>query len=92
MPGGVPYSPEDDDVIRQCYEQHHGRAGWARAASKILGRSSGTISQRWMAIRQREAIDAWHFRRGYVGGTQGAEAFVWKRTGGLRAHLYHTAA
>lgn len=41
-------------------------------------------------IRALTATDAWHFRKGYVGGTQGAEAFVWKKSGGLRAHLYHT--
>jgi DNA repair exonuclease SbcCD nuclease subunit len=43
-------------------------------------------------IRALSGTDKWHMRKGYVGGTQGAEAFVWKRTGGLRAHLYHTAA
>lgn len=43
-------------------------------------------------IRAMSRTDAWHFRKGYVGGTRGAEAFVWKRSGGLRAHLYHTAA
>lgn len=43
-------------------------------------------------IRALTATDAWHFRKGYVGNAQGAEAFVWKKSGGLRAHLYHTLA
>jgi hypothetical protein len=43
-------------------------------------------------IRALSGTDAWHFRKGYVGGVKGAEAFLWLKSGGLRAHLYHTAA
>lgn len=39
-------------------------------------------------IRSLSGTDAWHFRRGYVGGTRGAEAFIYRRDGGMRAHLY----
>jgi hypothetical protein len=42
-------------------------------------------------IRALSGTDAWHHNRGYVGVQQGAEAFVWRRSGGLRAHLYHDA-
>lgn len=41
-------------------------------------------------IRSLSGTDAWHFRKGYVGGVHGAEAFIWKKSGGLRAHLFHT--
>lgn len=43
-------------------------------------------------IRALSGTDAWHARRGYIGVPQGAEAFLWRRSGGLRAHLYHAAA
>jgi hypothetical protein len=42
-------------------------------------------------IRSLSGTDAWHKRKGYVGGTHGAEGFVWQKSGGIRAHLYHTA-
>ncbi len=42
-------------------------------------------------IRALTGTDAWHFSKGYVGGVRGAEAFVWRKSGGLRAHLYHDA-
>lgn len=40
-------------------------------------------------IRALSGLDAWHVGKGYVGTRQGAEAFVWRKSGGLRAHLYH---
>ena len=39
-------------------------------------------------LRSLSGTDAWHAKRGYVGNVRGAEAFVWRHTGGLRAHLF----
>ncbi|MHB1310589.1 MAG: hypothetical protein ACYC3L_01135 [Gemmatimonadaceae bacterium] len=49
-----------------------------------------------MGVRIREitslsGTDAWHAKSGYVGEPKGAEAFIWRFTGGVRAHLYHLA-
>lgn len=42
-------------------------------------------------ITSLSGSDAWHTRMGYVGEPKGAEAFVWRFSGGVRAHLYHLA-
>lgn len=39
-------------------------------------------------LRSLSGTDAWHAKKGYVGGKRGAEAFVWRHSGGLRAHLF----
>lgn len=41
-------------------------------------------------IRSLSGTDAWHARQGYVGGVRGAEAFIWRKSGGLRANLFYT--
>lgn len=44
-------------------------------------------------LRSLSGTDAWHAGMGYVGNTQGAEAFLWRKSGGLRAHyLYQERA
>lgn len=42
-------------------------------------------------ITSLSGTDAWHARQGYIGEPKGAEAFIWRFTGGVRAHLYHLA-
>lgn len=41
-------------------------------------------------LRSLSGTDNWHSEMGYVGGKRGAECFVWKKSGGLRAQFYHT--
>lgn len=40
-------------------------------------------------LRSLSGTDAWHAQMGYVGNTRGAEAFIWRKSGGLRANLFH---
>jgi hypothetical protein len=40
-------------------------------------------------LRSLSGTDAWHSSMGYVGNTRGAEAFLWRKSGGLRANFYH---
>lgn len=40
-------------------------------------------------LRSLSGTDAWHSSMGYVGNTKGAESFVWKKSGGLRANIFH---
>lgn len=42
-------------------------------------------------VRSLSGTDAWHASMGYVGNIRGAEAFVWRKSGGLRANLLYTA-
>lgn len=41
-------------------------------------------------LRSLSGTDAWHASMGYVGVPKGAECFIWKKSGGLRANLFHT--
>lgn len=37
-------------------------------------------------LRSLSGVDAWHGQKGFI-GTRGAEAFVWRKSGGLVAHF-----
>lgn len=39
--------------------------------------------------RSLSAPDSWHAEFGWVGATRGAEAFLWRKSGGLRSHFHH---
>src|SRR6185437_2849707 len=54
MAGGVPYTPEDDDLILRCYAETNGEPGWAVKASKLLHRSAATISHRRKLLVEKE--------------------------------------
>ena len=41
-------------------------------------------------LRSLSGTDSWHASMGYVGGVRGAEAFVWRKSGGLRANLHYS--
>lgn len=43
-------------------------------------------------LRSLSGTDAWHASMGYVGNTKGAESFIWKRSGGMRANLFHSVS
>lgn len=43
-------------------------------------------------LRSLSGTDAWHASMGYVGNPKGAESFIWKKSGGLRANIFHTVA
>lgn len=70
-------------------EWHIGHLHKQRANQPVMVDDKVGVTVR--IIRALTGTDAWHFRKGYIGGVQGAEAFVWRKSGGLRAHLYHVA-
>jgi hypothetical protein len=70
-------------------EWHVGHLHKQKATQPIIVDDKIGVTVR--VIRALTGTDAWHASRGYVGVQQGAEAFVWRRSGGLRAHLYHDA-
>jgi hypothetical protein len=72
-----------------CREFHVGHRHKQKATQPVI--VDDKIGATVRIIRALTAVDGWHFRKGYVGGVQGAEAFVWRKSGGLRAHLYHDA-
>tara|TARA_R110000744_G_scaffold3434_2_gene13134 strand:+ start:4019 stop:5293 length:1275 start_codon:yes stop_codon:yes gene_type:complete len=41
-------------------------------------------------LRSLSGTDAWHYEKGYVGGSRSAEAFIWNNRGGVVANLIHT--
>jgi hypothetical protein len=41
-------------------------------------------------LRSLSGTDAWHSAMGYIGIPKGAECFIWKKSGGLRANLFYT--
>lgn len=43
-------------------------------------------------LRSLSGTDSWHAQQGYVGGVRGAEAFIWKKSGGMRANLFHSVS
>lgn len=59
---------------------HHGK----EKAPVIVDDKTG-VTVRW--IRSLSGSDRWHSGRGYM-GRRGAEAFVLKHAGGIRAHLF----
>jgi len=57
--------------------------------------STPVDSHNGVRIRTLQALsgtDAWHYRKGYIGEPQAAEAFVWRHAGGLRANLFSMPA
>lgn len=59
---------------------HHGK----EKAPFLVDDKTG-VTVRW--IRSLSSSDRWHSGKGYM-GRRGAEAFVLKHTGGIRAHLF----
>ena len=43
-------------------------------------------------LRSLSGTDAWHSSMGFVGNMCGAEAFLWRKRGGLRANFFHQVA
>jgi hypothetical protein len=79
----------DDWAASVCREFHVGHLHKSKTVQPVTVDDQTGVTVR--IIRSLSGTDAWHARNGYVGGTRGAEAFVYRRSGGLRAHLYHTA-
>lgn len=68
-----------------CREFHIGHLHTGRKAEPLSVDDQTGVTVRW--IRSLSGTDSWHSKKGFVGNQRGAEAFVWKHTGGLRAHF-----
>ena len=53
MAGGLPYSPEEDRVIAECFEKHQGKDGWVKEAARRLRRQQSSICNRWSIVRRQ---------------------------------------
>lgn len=82
MPVEVPHLWAESTVR----EIHLGHLHKSKKVEPIyVDESEGVTVRR---IRALSGVDAWHSENGFI-GTRGAEAFVWRKSGGLRAHLFH---
>jgi hypothetical protein len=68
-----------------CREFHIGHLHTGRKAEPLSVDDQTGVTVRW--IRSLSGTDSWHKRKGFVGNQRGAEAFVWKHAGGMRAHF-----
>lgn len=68
-----------------CREFHIGHIHTGRKAEPISVDDQTGVTVRW--IRSLSGTDAWHARKGFIGNSRNAEAFLWRKRGGLRAHL-----
>lgn len=66
-------------------EFHIGHFHHAKEKAPIVVDDKTGVTVRW--IRSLSGSDRWHSGKGYL-GRRGAEAFVYRKTGGLRAHLF----
>jgi hypothetical protein len=66
-------------------EFHIGHFHHAKEKAPLVVDDKTGVTVRW--IRSLSGSDRWHSGKGYV-GRRGAEAFVYRKSGGLRAHLF----
>lgn len=66
-------------------EFHIGHFHHTKEKAPVVVDDKTGVTVRW--IRSLSGSDRWHSGKGYL-GRRGAEAFVYRKTGGLRAHLY----
>lgn len=67
-----------------CREFHLGHFHTGKQREPLIVEDKVGVTVRWM--RSLAGTDAWHASKGYL-GIRSAEAFLWRRAGGLRAHL-----
>lgn len=68
-----------------CREFHIGHIHTGRKAEPLSIDDQTGVTVRW--LRSLSGTDSWHARRGFVGNQRSAEAFVWRKEGGMRAHF-----
>lgn len=87
LPGIMATERPQDWGETVCREWHIGHRH--RAKQTVTTPVEGKQGVRVREINSLSGDDAWHTMRGYVGEPKGAEGFVWRFRGGVRAHLTH---
>lgn len=85
LPSFMSLEAKDDWAASTCREFHIGHLHTGRKAEPISVNDHVGCTVRW--IRSLSGTDAWHAKGGFVGNQRAAEAFVWKFSGGMRAHF-----
>lgn len=85
LPSLMALEAKEDWFRSSCREFHVGHLHTGRKAEPLSVDDQTGVTVRW--IRSLSATDSWHAKKGFVGNQRGAEAFVWKFDGGLRAHF-----
>lgn len=85
LPSLMALEAKEDWFRSSCREFHVGHIHTGRKAEPLSVDDQTGVTVRW--IRSLSATDSWHAKKGFVGNQRGAEAFVWKFSGGLRAHF-----
>ncbi len=76
--------PQDwsQSIVR---EFHIGHIHKGKKAAPLSVDDQTGVTVRW--LRSLSATDSWHAKHGFVGNQRCAEAFLWRREGGMRAHF-----
>lgn len=85
LPSLMALEVKDDWAASTCREFHIGHIHTGRKAEPLSVDDQTGVTVRW--IRSLSGTDSWHAKKGFVGNQRGAEAFVWKFSGGMRAHF-----
>ena len=67
-----------------CREFHLGHVHTGKQKEPLIVEDKCGVTVRWM--RSLAGTDAWHASKGYL-GIRSAEAFLWRKAGGLRSHM-----
>lgn len=68
-----------------CREFHIGHIHTGRKAEPLSVDDQTGVTVRW--LRSLSGTDSWHARKGFVGNQRSAEAFLWRKEGGMRGHF-----
>lgn len=74
-----------DWAASSCREFHIGHIHTGRATDPLTVDDQTGVTVRW--LRSLSATDSWHAKHGFVGNQRSAEAFLWRKEGGMRQHL-----
>lgn len=73
-------------AVSTCREFHIGHLHTGKKAEPLSVDEQTGVTVRW--IRSLSGTDSWHAKKGFIGNQRNAEAFVWRREGGMRAHFH----
>lgn len=74
-----------DWAASTCREFHIGHIHTGRKAEPLSVDDQTGVTVRW--LRSLSGTDSWHAKKGFVGNQRSAEAFLWRKEGGMRGHF-----
>lgn len=87
LPAIMAVERKEDWAATDYREWHVGHRHHQKKIPPILVDDKEGVTVR--ICRSLSAPDSWHAEHGWVGSQRGAEAFLWRSSGGLRSHFYH---